>query len=432
MKCCHLILRDVPENTELGIDLMCWRVGKYFKGIKDIPLGIHFVYYSAVNSDCLSGQRVGFVTNVSEPGFIVKKWQKEEEDFVDVNLTDDEIERIISNFDEISMYLGQYPIDSYRDWISLSNFITGCTLTRLIPHCGRLYSCPHFLSEPSNTQKRLALKNSDTAVCSSNKNPEDLLPSLSIIPGTEVRFTSVPTKPVYPSHSSPTEITAHCMDQTYTLCATLDLILSTVPPEKTTAVDSNLEPTRELLGEFQFAFLNLLLNHSIEGWEQWRRIFQLLANCEKAIVDYPNLYIDFITVIYHQLNNASKPELPNDNSTVELLDIFFSESSSSSTQCKLTERGFLPTMLERLFKNIHSVCISDTISTNNTYPNETNDILKDLFKRAEGFAHSIKRRFKWNVISSSHLSQRCTSDINEIPFEEFDWDGDEAPVVVQL
>ncbi|KAH8864891.1 Protein AAR2 like [Schistosoma japonicum] len=321
MKCCHLILRDVPENTELGIDLMCWRVGKYFKGIKDIPLGIHFVYYSAVNSDCLSGQRVGFVTNVSEPGFIVKKWQKEEE---------------------------------------------------------------------------------------------------------------VPTKPVYPSHSSPTEITAHCMDQTYTLCATLDLILSTVPPEKTTAVDSNLEPTRELLGEFQFAFLNLLLNHSIEGWEQWRRIFQLLANCEKAIVDYPNLYIDFITVIYHQLNNASKPELPNDNSTVELLDIFFSESSSSSTQCKLTERGFLPTMLERLFKNIHSVCISDTISTNNTYPNETNDILKDLFKRAEGFAHSIKRRFKWNVISSSHLSQRCTSDINEIPFEEFDWDGDEAPVVVQL
>nr|AAW26179.1 SJCHGC09262 protein [Schistosoma japonicum] len=153
MKCCHLILRDVPENTELGIDLMCWRVGKYFKGIKDIPLGIHFVYYSAVNSDCLSGQRVGFVTNVSEPGFIVKKWQKEEEDFVDVNLTDDEIERIISNFDEISMYLGQYPIDSYRDWISLSNFITGCTLTRLIPHCGRLYSCPHFLSEPSNNSK---------------------------------------------------------------------------------------------------------------------------------------------------------------------------------------------------------------------------------------------------------------------------------------
>ncbi|RTG88981.1 uncharacterized protein DC041_0006488 [Schistosoma bovis] len=45
MKDCQLILHDVPENTELGIDLKFWRVGKHFKGIKDIPLGVHFVYY---------------------------------------------------------------------------------------------------------------------------------------------------------------------------------------------------------------------------------------------------------------------------------------------------------------------------------------------------------------------------------------------------
>lgn len=34
---------------------------------------------SAVNSDCMSGQRVGFVANFTQPGFIVKKWQKEKE-----------------------------------------------------------------------------------------------------------------------------------------------------------------------------------------------------------------------------------------------------------------------------------------------------------------------------------------------------------------
>ncbi|VDP81097.1 unnamed protein product [Schistosoma curassoni] len=135
----------------------------------------------------MSGQRVGFVANFTQPGFIVKKWQKEKEDFIDIKLTDNEVERIISNFDEISMYLGQYPAESHRDWISLSNFITTCTLTRLVPYCGRLYSCPHFLSEPSNTQERLALKNSYATSCS-NKNSEDLLPNLSIIPGTELRF----------------------------------------------------------------------------------------------------------------------------------------------------------------------------------------------------------------------------------------------------
>ncbi|CAH8667461.1 unnamed protein product [Schistosoma rodhaini] len=429
MKHCQLILHDVPENTELGIDLKFWKVGKHFKGIKDIPLGIHFVYYSAVNSDCMSGQRVGFVANFSQPGFIVKKWQKEEEDFIDINLTDDEIERIISNFDEISMCLGQYPAELHRDWISLSNFITTCTLTRLVPYCGRLYSCPHFLSKPSNTQERLALKSSHTTDCS-NKNSEDLLPNLSIIPGTEVRFTSIPTKPLYPPLSSPSEITAHCMDQTYTLCTTIDVIFSSITSEKASGLNKELESTRELLGEFQFAFLNLLLNHSIEGWEQWRRIFQLLASCEKAIVDYPNLYIDFITVIYHQLNNANRSEVSSSDSAVELLDIFFSESSSSSTQCKLTEPGFLPTMIGRLLKNIYSVCTSDI--TNKTCPSETSNILNDLFKRADGFAHNIKHRFKWDMITSYQLLQRCTPNITEIPIEEFDWDGDEAPVIVQL
>ncbi|CAH8639273.1 unnamed protein product [Schistosoma guineensis] len=429
MKDCQLILHDVPENTELGIDLKFWRVGKHFKGIKDIPLGVHFVYYSAVNSDCMSGQRVGFVANFTQPGFIVKKWQKEKEDFIDIKLTDNEVERIISNFDEISMYLGQYPAESHRDWISLSNFITTCTLTRLVPYCGRLYSCPHFLSEPSNTQERLALKNSYTTSCP-NKNSEDLLPNLSIIPGTEVRFTSIPTKPLYPPLSSPSEITAHCMDQTYTLCTTMDVIFSSINSEKASGLSKDLESARELLGEFQFAFLNLLLNHSMEGWEQWRRIFQLLANCEKAIVNYPNLYIDFITVIYHQLTNANRSEVSSSNSAVELLDIFFSESSSSSTQWKLTEPGFLPTMIGRLLKNIYSVCTSDI--TNKTSPSETSNILKDLFKRADGFAHSIKHRFKWDMITSYQLLQRCTPNITEIPIEEFDWDGDEAPVIVQL
>lgn len=44
MVTCSLLLFDVPENTEIGIDLKFWRVGKLFKGIKDIPLGFHYLY----------------------------------------------------------------------------------------------------------------------------------------------------------------------------------------------------------------------------------------------------------------------------------------------------------------------------------------------------------------------------------------------------
>lgn len=43
-----LVLLDVPEGTEIGMDYNCWNVGPRFKGIKMIPSGLHFVYYRLV------------------------------------------------------------------------------------------------------------------------------------------------------------------------------------------------------------------------------------------------------------------------------------------------------------------------------------------------------------------------------------------------
>lgn len=43
-----LVLLDVPEGTEIGMDYNCWNVGPRFKGIKMIPSGVHFIYYRLV------------------------------------------------------------------------------------------------------------------------------------------------------------------------------------------------------------------------------------------------------------------------------------------------------------------------------------------------------------------------------------------------
>lgn len=43
-----LILLDVPQGTEVGIDFNYWSVGPRFRGIKLIPPGFHFVYYRSV------------------------------------------------------------------------------------------------------------------------------------------------------------------------------------------------------------------------------------------------------------------------------------------------------------------------------------------------------------------------------------------------
>ena len=43
-----LVMLDVPEGTEVGIDYNSWRAGSRFHGVKMIPPGVHFMYYRYV------------------------------------------------------------------------------------------------------------------------------------------------------------------------------------------------------------------------------------------------------------------------------------------------------------------------------------------------------------------------------------------------
>ncbi len=40
-----LIVLDMPQGAEFGIDYNSWTVGPKFKGVKMIPPGFHFVFY---------------------------------------------------------------------------------------------------------------------------------------------------------------------------------------------------------------------------------------------------------------------------------------------------------------------------------------------------------------------------------------------------
>ena len=43
-----LVVTQLPPGTELGIDLYSWNTGEKFLGVKMIPPGLHFVYYSTL------------------------------------------------------------------------------------------------------------------------------------------------------------------------------------------------------------------------------------------------------------------------------------------------------------------------------------------------------------------------------------------------
>jgi hypothetical protein len=60
-----LILLDVPPTTEIGIDVQSWRSGAEFKGIKMIPSGLHFIYWSPVSKEGATGPRYYLLTGFS-------------------------------------------------------------------------------------------------------------------------------------------------------------------------------------------------------------------------------------------------------------------------------------------------------------------------------------------------------------------------------
>lgn len=89
-----LLIFDVPKGTEFGIDYNSWKVGSKFKGVKMIPPGVHFVFYSAVSKEGQTAPRTGFFCFAEKRNIVVKKWDSGIEDVVQGDESSENIERI--------------------------------------------------------------------------------------------------------------------------------------------------------------------------------------------------------------------------------------------------------------------------------------------------------------------------------------------------
>lgn len=59
--------------------------------------------------------------------------------------------------------------------------------------------------------------------------------------------------------------------------------------------------------ELQFAFICFLIGNVYDAFEHWKRLLNILCRSEDAVGKYKDLYINLISVLYHQLN-----EIPAD------------------------------------------------------------------------------------------------------------------------
>lgn len=218
-----LVLLGVPEETELGIDYKSWQVGPRFRGIKMIPPGLHFLHYSATNPKSMGGEigpRMGLFLHLKPRELILANWDRQEED-LDFSATQnpEEVERVKAGLRELDPFLGPYPYDTLRKWVSLTDRLTQEVAEALQPLNGRVCAFCDVVPELqlTHTQDRAEqnLPRNDTA-CQNMKEGLERLPRMKQREGTELRFSDIPQQ-TYPPGATPAQITQCSMDLSYAL-----------------------------------------------------------------------------------------------------------------------------------------------------------------------------------------------------------------------
>lgn len=318
-----LVLLDVPEGTEFGIDLKSWNVGPKFKGIKMIPPGFHYVHYSMVNEFGEAAPKIGFFYIFEKNELLVRRWDKTKEEISLECVNTDTEQRLKDHLKNLDRFLGVYPYDIWKRWNELVNKIDHSLVERCRPVCGFVHSALEL--EPCSDALRprggdlRQRKKRETRLTDEEKE-EQLLPDLKPKPGTELRLTQLPKKH-YPDGATPTEITKHSLDSSYVLDIVLD----------------KLEQPIQIIGELQLTFICLLVGQNLDAFEHWKKLIALICGAESAIPSRRYIYYEFLKAVEVQLSH-----IPEDI----LWDI-------------VTSDNFVYQHLRKLFANIECNCNID-------------------------------------------------------------------------
>ncbi|CAD6191770.1 unnamed protein product [Caenorhabditis auriculariae] len=333
-----LLFLNFPEGSEFGIDYKSWKTGEKFKGLKMIPPGVHFVYCSIRGMP-----RIGFFHTFKSGDILVKKWDRQKEDFCDEVVTEDDIKEKRNQLKSLDSNLAPYPYENYRSWYALTDFVTPTTVERVQPLKGRITAQAELVSLETKVMENKELRIEGAG---SNRVDRDHpvrtrfvdqngLPIMQIREGYEIRFQDIPQ---------------------------LRADMARIGIEHSDRLNSLLrqfgEDWKQLLAELQIAFVCFLIGQVFEGFEQWKRLIHLLCCCPNSLGARSEMFLAFVRVLFFQLK-----ECPSD---------FFVDIVSRD--------NFLTTTLSMFFANVRDSAHAP----------------ENLKRKSAQFKAYLTRQFKWD------------------------------------
>ncbi|KAH9675560.1 AAR2 protein family [Citrus sinensis] len=257
-------------------------VGPSFKGIKMIPPGVHFVFYSSSSRDGKEfSPIIGFFIDAGPSEVIVRKWDQQEERLVKVSEEEEaRYTQAVCSL-EFDKQLGPYTLSQYGEWKRLSSYITKSIIERIEPIGGEI-----TVTAESGMMKNTPKSTMERALDEQLKTSK-FTASVDSSQKKGCYYTSIP-RVVKCRGMQGEELTSLNLDKT-------ELLESLITKNYGGSEDT-------LLGELQFAFIAFLMGQSLEAFLQWKSLVSLLFGCSEApLHTRSQLFTMFIKVIYYQL-----------------------------------------------------------------------------------------------------------------------------------
>jgi A1 cistron-splicing factor AAR2 len=239
-----LVLLGAPEGLSITVDFNSWTTGPLFKGLKNIPPGIHYI---TTNLDQVFGRSGFFVDSTND--LTIWQWSDDSARFQQVT-DQDQLSRVKMAMHEIELGLGPYTNDLYESWKMHSNYLSIKLLQKIIPG---------NLTDLSSTSRL-----SDVADSRIQKDHT-------------VHFTEIDLKHSFPVGIQGELRSKYSMDKSWLLMKLIS--------------ESSAE---EILGEMQLAFLMFILGQFYDGYEQWKILIHLICNSEESLEKDSGFFLQFI------------------------------------------------------------------------------------------------------------------------------------------
>lgn len=296
-KNCVLLL-DLPPSALGGIDLLSFTTTPRFRGVKNLPPGLHFVFAS---SDAALSVRHGAWFYVSPgtgaPQVFIKRWDPNTEDLV-AEKSQTEVLRWRANLGAIwkdgltpyrqTVQSGQTTEDEdvmeeSTDWGQLTSRITPTLLSRITGLNPDHWSLTSASSAAQDLESIPGLELSNSVI-----HPEK-----------ELHFLPIDLKRTWREGATGRERTEAAQDRSWALG---ELI------EKYCKADDGRTRDYEILGELQFCFLMVLTLNNNSCLEQWKRLLGLLFTCRQAVKERTRLFVELLKSLRLQLNHCADME----------------------------------------------------------------------------------------------------------------------------